>query len=53
MAKKPMSEIGADRSQGFGGGLKEQVIDHRFILIGDRRDLFGQREDHVEVLTIE
>ena len=48
-----MLGIGADRSQRLGGGLKEQVIDHRFVLIGDRRDLFGQRKDHVEVLTIE
>ena len=48
-----MLGIGADRPQGLGGGLKEQVVDHRFVLIGDRRDLLGQGEDHVEVRAVE
>ncbi len=30
--------------------MKQDVVDHGLVLVRDRRDLLGQREDHVEVL---
>jgi hypothetical protein len=48
-----MFGVGADGSQGLGGGGKEQVVDHGFVLIGDRRNLLGQREDDMEILNVE
>jgi hypothetical protein len=42
--------IGGDRAQCLGGGVKQDVVDHGLVLVRDRGDLFGQREDHVEVL---
>jgi len=41
--------IGGDRQQCLGGRAEQEVVDHRFVLIGDRGDLGGQREDHVEI----
>ena len=41
--------IGADREQAFGRGTEQQVVEHCLVLIGDWRDLGGQREDHVEI----
>ena len=40
-----------DRAQGLGGGVKQDVVDHRFILVRDRGDGLGQRKDNVEVLN--
>ena len=40
-----------DRAQGLGGGVKQDVVDHGFILIRDRSDRLGQRKDHMEVLN--
>lgn len=45
-----MFRIGGDRAQGFGGGAKQEIVDHRLVLIGHRRDHLGQRKDHVEIL---
>jgi hypothetical protein len=41
--------IGGDREQCLGGGAEQQVVDHRLVLVSDRSDLGGQREDQVEV----
>ena len=43
--------IGGDRAQGLGGGMKQEVVDHGLVLVRDRGDLLGQREDHVEILN--
>ena len=40
-----------DRAQGLGGGVKQYVVDHGFILIRDRGDRLGQRKDHMEVFN--
>ena len=40
---------GGDREQGFGRRAEQQVVEHRLVLVGDRSDLGGQREDHVEI----
>jgi hypothetical protein len=42
--------IGADREQGLGGGLEQEAVDHRFIVIGDLPDRRRQGEDHMVVL---
>ena len=42
---------GGDRAQGFGGGVKQDVVDHGFILVRDRGDGLGQRKDNVKVLN--
>ena len=34
----------------FGDGAEQQVVDHSLVLKRERRQLAGQREDHVEVL---
>ena len=44
--------IGGDGAQGFGAGAEQGVVDHAFVLPGERRDRFGQREDHVEILDL-
>jgi len=41
--------IAGNREQRLGRGAEQQVVDHRLVLIGDRGDLGGQREDHVEI----
>jgi hypothetical protein len=41
--------IGGDREQCFGRRPEQQVVDHRFVLVGDRADLDWQREDDMEV----
>lgn len=41
--------VGCDRVQCFGGGLKQEVVDHPLVLGGDGRDLLWKREDNVEV----
>ena len=45
--------IGGDGVQGFGGGAEQNAIDHFFVLIGDRGNLFRQGKDHMEILGIE
>ena len=45
-----MLGIGGNGEQGFGGGAEENVVDDLFVVEGDGGDLFGQSEDHVEVL---
>ncbi len=45
--------IGGNGLQGFRGGPEQNAIDHLFVLIGDRGNLFRQRKDHVEILGVE
>ena len=45
-----MLRIRRDRAQGLGGGLEQDVVDHRLVLVADRGDRLGQREDDVEIL---
>lgn len=40
-----------DRAQGFGGGVKQDVVDHGLILVRNRGDRLGQRKDHMEVVN--
>jgi hypothetical protein len=42
--------IGGDGEQRLGRRAEQQIVDHRFVLIGDRGDLCRQGEDHVEVV---
>jgi hypothetical protein len=44
-----MLGIGRDRQHGLGGGLEQQVIDDRLVVVGDIGDGPRQREDDVEV----
>src|SRR6266481_942871 len=37
-------------SSRLGRRAEQQIVDHRFVLIGDRGDLCRQGEDHVEVV---
>ena len=41
--------IGGDRQQRLGRGAEQEVVDDRLVLVCDRGDLGGQREDHVEI----
>jgi hypothetical protein len=41
--------VGGDCEQGFSRRAEQQVVDHRLVVVGDWRDLGGQREDHVEI----
>lgn len=45
-----MRGLGRNRAQGFSSGLKQHVVDQRLVLVRYRRDLLGQRKDHVEVI---
>ncbi len=45
-----MFGVGGDRPQGFGGHLKQQLIDHRLIVIGNGSDRRRQGEHDVVVL---
>src|SRR6516225_1925410 len=40
---------GGDREPRFRRRAEQQVVDDRLVLVGDRRDLGGQCEDHVEI----
>ena len=40
-----------DRTQGLGGSVKQDVVDHGLILVRDRGDRLGQRKDHMEVVN--
>ena len=41
--------IGGHLLQGFGGGPEQQAVDLPGIVQGDRAEIAGEREDHVEV----
>jgi hypothetical protein len=41
--------IGRDCQHGLGRGPEQQIVDYRFVVIGDGSDTGRQREDHVEV----
>ena len=42
--------IGGDGEQSLGGGLEQEIIDHRFVLIGDIADLGRQSEYDMVIL---
>ena len=44
-----MPGIGGDRAQGVGGDVEQQAVDDPFVVLGDRTDGRGKREDDVEV----
>ena len=41
--------IGRDCQHGLGRGSEQQIVDHRFVLVGDIGDCRRQCEDHMEV----
>ena len=41
--------IGGDREQRLGRGAEQQIVNHRFVLVGDGADLGRQGEDQMEV----
>jgi hypothetical protein len=45
--------IGGYSAPGFGSGTEQNAVDHFFVLVGDRGNLFRQRKDHMEILSIE
>jgi len=40
---------GGDRKQRLCGRAEQQLVNHCLVLVGDRGDLSGQGEDHVEI----
>ena len=42
---------GRDGAQGLGGGVKQDVVNHGLILVGNYRNLLGQREDRMEIFN--
>ena len=47
-ARAEVPGVGGDREQRFCRRAEQQVVDDGLVLMGDRRDLGGQCEDHVE-----
>jgi hypothetical protein len=45
--------IGGYSTQGLSRGLKEDVVHHLLVLVGDRGNLVRDREDDMEVLAVE
>ena len=43
--------VAGDGEQSLRGGAKQDIVDHVFVVEGDGRDLLGESEDHVEVLS--
>src|SRR6516165_4772252 len=41
--------VSGDGPHGRGGGLEEETVDHRLVLVGDDSDLSGQREDDMKI----
>ena len=41
--------IGGDFQEGCGAGLEEQAVEEALVLIGERRQLVREREDHMNV----
>ena len=50
MRAPQMPGVGSNREQGLGGGLEQDAIDHRLILVGNIADLRWQGKDQVIVL---
>ena len=48
-ASAEMLGVRCNGQQRLGCGAEQQVVDHCLVLVGDRSDLGGQREDHVEI----
>src|SRR5215471_7743287 len=45
--------VSCDRSKGLGCSAEEDIVDRRFVLIGDGGHLMWHGEDHVEIFGIE
>jgi hypothetical protein len=48
-ARAEMAGVGGDCEQRFGRRAKQQAVDDRLVLVGDRSDLGRQREDYVKI----
>src|ERR1700688_4947403 len=48
-----MGRIGGDGAQRLRGGPEQDVVDYRFVLVGNDGDLVGKREDRVEVRRLQ
>ena len=48
-----MLGIGSDGGQGLGRGSEQNAVDEIFVLVSNRRDLFGEREDDVKIVGLE
>jgi hypothetical protein len=48
-ARAEMPGVGGDCEQRFGRRAKQQAVDDRLVLVGDRSDLGRQREDYVKI----
>jgi len=44
-----MARIGGDGAEGDSSGTEQDVVNHAFVLRGNRGDWLGDREDDVEV----
>ena len=45
--------IGGNGQRGVRGGIEQEVIDHRLVLVGDGSDLGEQRENDREVRDLQ
>src|SRR6516165_3168283 len=48
-ARAEMLGIGGDGEQRLRRRAEQQIVNHCLVLVGDRGDLGGQREDHMEI----
>jgi hypothetical protein len=48
-ARAKVLGVNRDGDQGFGGDFEQQVIDNRFVLVGDIGDRSRQGEDDMEI----
>jgi hypothetical protein len=48
-ARAQMFGVAGNGEQGFGSGPEQDVVNRLFVVESDLGDLFGNRENHVEV----
>src|SRR5215470_11401292 len=48
-----MLGVGGDGGQGLGRGSEQHAVDELFVLVGNGRDLLGEREDDVKIVRRE
>jgi hypothetical protein len=48
-----MFGIGSDGGQGLGCGSKQNAVNEILVLVSDGSDLFGDRENDVEIMRLE
>jgi hypothetical protein len=51
--RSQMLGIGSYGAQGFGCGLKQNVINHLLVLVRDRGNLIRDGKDDMEILAVE